>query len=162
QTSLTVPAGVVISQDPAAATAVDVGTAVNLVVSSGRPNVLVPNVVGLSQTAASTSITGAGLVGGTVTLQASTTVPRGNLISESPAAGASVAPGSAVNLVVSLGNAPTITTLATRNNATPNTTVTTPSFTVTANTLLVAFISADGPATGTNSTVNRIDTLPAN
>jgi PASTA domain-containing protein len=98
---------------------------------------------------------------GTVTFQASTTVAAGNVISESPVAGTSVPPGSAVNLVVSLGNAPTIATLTTHNNATPNTTNTTASFSVAANTLLVAFVSTDAPATGTNTTVNRIDTLPA-
>src|SRR5262249_33504365 len=74
QTRTTVPAGIVIAQDPAAAAQVNPGTAVNLVVSSGPPPVTVPNVVGLAQAAASTAITNAGLVVGTVTFQASTTV----------------------------------------------------------------------------------------
>jgi len=63
----------------------------------------VPNVVGDTQAAATTAITGAGLVVGTVTTQSSPTVASGNVISETPTAGTSVNAGSAVNLVVSTG-----------------------------------------------------------
>jgi hypothetical protein len=66
----------------------------------------VPNVVGLTQAAASSAITGAGLTVGTVTTASSSTVPSGSVISQSPIAGSSVAAGSAVNLVVSTGPAP--------------------------------------------------------
>ena len=45
------------------------GSAVNLVVSHGAAPVTVPTVVGQTQAAASTAITGAGLVVGTVTQQ---------------------------------------------------------------------------------------------
>jgi kumamolisin len=69
--------------------------------------VSVPNVVGDTQSAATTAIKGAGLVVGTVTTQSSSTVPAGDVISQSPLAGASVAPATAVNLVVSSGPAPT-------------------------------------------------------
>jgi beta-lactam-binding protein with PASTA domain len=55
----------------------------------------------MTQTAAAAAIAGAGLVVGTVTQQPSNTVPSGSVISESPTAGTSVAPGSAVNMVVS-------------------------------------------------------------
>jgi kumamolisin len=68
--------------------------------------VAVPNVVGDTQAAATTAITGAGLVVGTVTTASSPTVASGNVISESPIAGTSVSSGSAVNLVVSTGAAP--------------------------------------------------------
>ena len=67
--------------------------------------VSVPNVVGDTQAAATTAITGAGLVVGTVTTASSTTVPPGDVISESPVAGTMVAHGSAVNLVVSASSA---------------------------------------------------------
>ena len=77
------------------------GSAVNLVVSTGPAPVTVPNVVNLTQAAATTAITTAGLVVGTVTQQSSATVPAGSVISQNPAAGTSVAAGSAVNLVVS-------------------------------------------------------------
>jgi len=78
-------------------------------VVTGTPvisNVTVPNVVNLTQAAATTAITGAGLTVGTVTQASSATVPVGSVISQNPGAGASVAPGSAVNLVVSNGPAP--------------------------------------------------------
>ncbi len=101
--SATVPAGSVISQNPAAGTSVPPGTTVNLVVSTGPANVAVPNVVNLTQAAATTAITSAGLAVGTVTFANSATVSAGSVISQNPAAGASVAPGSAVDLVVSVG-----------------------------------------------------------
>ncbi len=107
--SSTVPSGSVISEAPLAGTSVAVGSSLNLVVSSGLAQVLVPNVVGLTQSAATTSITGAGLVVGTVLKASSSTVPSGSVISESPLAGASVTVGSSVNLVVSTGPAPTAT-----------------------------------------------------
>jgi hypothetical protein len=65
----------------------------------------VPNVVGDTQAAATTAITGAGLVVGTVTSASSSTVPSGDVISQSPAAGTSVNVGSAVDLVISSGPA---------------------------------------------------------
>jgi len=95
----------VISESPVAGTKVNVGSAVNLVVSSGPAQVAVPNVVGQTQAAATTAITGAGLVVGTVTTASSSTVPSGSVISESPVAGTQVNLGSAVNLVVSSGPA---------------------------------------------------------
>jgi hypothetical protein len=65
--------------------------------------VTVPNVVGDTQAAATTAITGAGLTVGTATQQSSSTVASGHVISESPVASTSVASGSAVTLVVSSG-----------------------------------------------------------
>ena len=59
-----------------------------------------------TQAAATTAITTAGLVLGTVTTQSSSTVPSGSVISENPAAGTEVNVGSAVNLVVSSGPVP--------------------------------------------------------
>jgi beta-lactam-binding protein with PASTA domain len=103
QSSTTVASGSVISENPGASATVAGGSAVSLVVSSGPPPVNVPNVVGDTQAAASTAITGAGLVVGTVTMQSSTTVASGSVISENPLAGATVAGSSAVNLVVSSG-----------------------------------------------------------
>src|SRR5205823_2959991 len=109
QSSATVASGNVISETPAAGPRVAMASAVNLVVSSGAPPpppVAVPNVVGETEAAATSAITSAGLTAGTVTMQSSTTVASGNVISESPAAGTSVASASAVNLVVSSGATP--------------------------------------------------------
>lgn len=68
-------------------------------------SVTVPNVVGLTQAAATAAITNAELVVGTVTQQSSAIVTAGSVISQSPSATTSVATGSAVNLVVSTGAA---------------------------------------------------------
>jgi beta-lactam-binding protein with PASTA domain len=106
QSSSTVAAGNVISQNPTAGQSVAPGTAVNLVVSTGPAQVSVPSVAGLTQSAATLTITESSLIVGTVTQQSSSTVASGNVISQNPAAGQSVAPGSAVNLVVSSGPAP--------------------------------------------------------
>jgi beta-lactam-binding protein with PASTA domain len=101
--SNTVQAGRVISQAPAGGTSVNPGTGIALAISLGQQNRLVPNVVGQTQATATTNIQNAGLVVGTVTFQASATIAIGSVISTSPVAGTSVAPLSAVNLVVSSG-----------------------------------------------------------
>jgi len=116
----------------------------------------VPNVVGLTQAAATTAITSAGLVVGTVTTAPSATVPAGSIISTTPTAGTRVTGASAVNLVVSIGPAPTIAGTFVRNASAPNLTVTSPAFTTTANALIVAFISADAPVDGVNTVVNNM------
>jgi hypothetical protein len=62
--------------------------------------VQVPNVIGLTQSAASSAISGAGLTLGTSTPQSSTTIAAGNVVAENPTAGTSVTLQSSVNLVV--------------------------------------------------------------
>ncbi|MGA8671501.1 MAG: PASTA domain-containing protein, partial [Terracidiphilus sp.] len=78
--------------------------------------VTVPSVVGLTQAAATTTITGADLALRTVTNQYSDTVPSGNVISESPLAGMMVNYGSSVNLIVSEGTPPSTDQLTLENN----------------------------------------------
>ncbi len=65
------------------------------------PNATVPNVVRTELGTAQAMIGADGLAVGAVTEQFSDTIPAGQVISQVPAAGASVAPGSAVSLVVS-------------------------------------------------------------
>ena len=98
-----VPAGRVIRQSPAANESVPALTPVDLVVSIGPSNVLVPSVVGEPEANARTAIEGADLRVGTVTRTSSTTVASGNVISQNPSPDTSVAPGSLVSLVISLG-----------------------------------------------------------
>src|SRR5216110_308280 len=100
-TELGLPVSVVHSRVVLAHTQADVQIG-----SSPPPTVLVPNVVGQTQAAATSAITSAGLTAGTVAQQSSTTVASGSVISESPAAGTSVASGAAVSLVVSSGAPP--------------------------------------------------------
>ncbi|MEP0386429.1 MAG: BspA family leucine-rich repeat surface protein [Dokdonia sp.] len=66
-------------------------------------DVIVPNVVSLSQTDAATTLTNEGLLTGILTGVYSDTIPAGTVISQDPIAGTSVVFGSSVNLVVSLG-----------------------------------------------------------
>ncbi len=101
--SSAVPAGSVIAQNPFAGTQVSSGSAVNLTVSSGPPPVNVPNVVGLTPVGATNALASSGLVVGATSLATSSTVVAGNVISQSPGAGTQVAPGSAVNLLISSG-----------------------------------------------------------
>jgi len=140
-----VPAGNVISQNPTGGTVVAQGSAVALVISLGPANVAVPNVVNLTQAAASSAITGAGLVVGAITT-ASSLVPVGNVISQNPTGGTLVAPGSAVALVISLGPAGTgptvVASVTSAVNGRGNQTV---QISTTVPTRLVAFVSADGP-----------------
>jgi YVTN family beta-propeller protein len=100
QANSSIAPGSVVSQVPAAGVLVGANAVVGLIVSSG---VAVPDVAGETQTAATSAITGAALVVGTVTQQVSSTVASGSIISQSPQAGTDVAGGSAVNLVVSSG-----------------------------------------------------------
>src|SRR4029077_13591198 len=71
--------------------------------------VAAPNSGALPQAAATTAITNATLTLGAVTTASSATVPSGRVISQSPVAGTSVAPNSAVAIVVSSGPAPVAT-----------------------------------------------------
>ena len=101
--STVVPAGHVISQDPAAGTSAVEGTAVNLVISVGPEMVIVPDVAGQAQADAEAAIVTAGLAVGAVSSANSAAVPVGCVISQTPAPGAAVSEGTAVNLVISLG-----------------------------------------------------------
>ena len=101
--SSTIPAGHVISQAPGTGANVASGTAVAVVVSEGPQPIIVPNLVGMSKTAASGAITDAGLAFGMVTEVYSFTVPSGTVVSQTPAAGASAVPGTAIALTVSKG-----------------------------------------------------------
>jgi hypothetical protein len=79
------------------------GSSVALEVSSGGALVAVPTVTNLLQAAATATLTSAGFTIGTVTPLASTVVPVGGVISQTPAAGAEVPAGTVVALSVSTG-----------------------------------------------------------
>jgi len=97
------PADQVLAQDPSGGAHAKQDSTVTLTVSSGPAPVQVPTVVGLSQQKAVKQLAAAGLVVSRVVEQADGTVPAGNVISTSPAAGQSVASGSQVTVVVSSG-----------------------------------------------------------
>ena len=150
--SATVAAGSVISQNPAAGSSVAPGSAVSLVVSLGPAPAIVPNVVNSTQAAATTAITGAGLVVGAVTTANSATVAAGSVISENPAAGTAIAAGSSVALVVSLGPVVGNPTVQVSVSSDGTGARTTPAFsTTTAGEVLIALVGSDGLPTGTNT-----------
>jgi hypothetical protein len=126
------------------------GSAVAIVVSSGPPLVAVPNVVSLTQSAATNAITSVGLIVGTITTVTSTTVPAGSVISQNPAAGTQIAPGSPVALVVSSGPQP-VTIDQTVFSDGRGTRTTPPFSTTVAGQILIAFGSSDGPSAGTQT-----------
>ena len=74
-------------------------------VSVAVAQVVVPDVVGLSQGAAEAAITGAGLVVGVVSNANSDVVPAGDVSAQNPGGGAFAAPASAVDITVSDGPA---------------------------------------------------------
>ncbi|MGF4045953.1 Stk1 family PASTA domain-containing Ser/Thr kinase [Paenarthrobacter nitroguajacolicus] len=98
-----IPAGVVISQDPAEGTEVRHGTPVSMVVSKGPQPIPVPDVRGLTQDAAVKALQDAGLkaVIAPETVN-DKTVPKGAVVSQVPATGTLVR-GEAVTLTVSKG-----------------------------------------------------------
>lgn len=100
-----VKAGYVKSQDPAAGTETKVGATVALTVSKGQQTGKVPNVVGLTQTDATDALEAAGFKVN-ATKASSLDVAAGDVMSQSPAAGATANTGSTVTITVSKGAPP--------------------------------------------------------
>ena len=104
----TVPAGSVISSNPAEGESVPPNTPVDLVVSQGPQPITVPDLTGQSQQAATDTLTGLGLTTST-TAANSCTVKAGNVISQDPAASAdnpvTLHKGDTVTLNISQGPA---------------------------------------------------------
>ena len=92
------PEGTVIEQDPAANTAVDVGTLVSITVSNGK--VPVPNVVGKSQTDAKNTLLNAGFLV-EVVFEENGAVAENTVISQTPAAKSVTLKGTTVTITVS-------------------------------------------------------------
>jgi len=99
----TVPAGVVIRQEPEAGTLVLPKTPITVYVSSGATEVVVPNLVGTQEANAVAMIEQAGLTVGSITVTGSPSVAEGVVITSDPVAGAKLPQGSVVNLILSNG-----------------------------------------------------------
>jgi RHS repeat-associated protein len=105
--SPTAPTGSVLSQSPAAGTLVAPGSPVGFVVSLGpAPLGTVPDVLGQTEGSAGADIVAAGFLVGAIAGQHHATVPLGVVLGQDPAGGTQATAGSAVNLVVSLGEPP--------------------------------------------------------
>jgi serine/threonine-protein kinase len=99
ETSETIAKGKATRTDPANGQAVGVGSTVTLYISSGKPMVSVPSVIGESVSSARSQLNNAGFVVST-TNQTTTSAPDGNVVDQNPAGNTKVAAGSTVNLVV--------------------------------------------------------------
>ncbi|HYH48351.1 MAG TPA: Stk1 family PASTA domain-containing Ser/Thr kinase, partial [Acidimicrobiia bacterium] len=100
QPSDTVEEDTVIGTNPAAGTAVDKGSTVQLIISSGKEQVRVPNVVGLSRTDATTELQNAGFQ--VVVLEVTSLDPSnaGRVIAQRPSADSRADRGSTVTISV--------------------------------------------------------------
>ncbi|WP_429885708.1 DUF7453 family protein [Geoalkalibacter halelectricus] len=106
ESSNIVPAGDIISQNPAGGTQVFLNTPVDFVVSLGPAPIAVPNLKDMEQGEAEALILATDLNIGEVTTQYSDTVVEGSIIDQQPKAGELVERGSPVDLVISRGPAP--------------------------------------------------------
>jgi serine/threonine-protein kinase len=97
--------GRIISQDPPANSKAHPGDTVRLTISSGAPDVRVPDVTGLDATEAANRLGQAGFRTRSQQ-EASSDVDEGKVIRSDPSAGVLVARGSTVTIVVSSGPAP--------------------------------------------------------
>jgi eukaryotic-like serine/threonine-protein kinase len=104
--SETVGTGLVVSTDPTAGVGVQVGSPVTVLVSSGPREASVPEVSGETHANATATISAAGLKVSTVKREVSEPA-AGTVISQNPAAGTQVKPGSTVTIVVSQAPAKT-------------------------------------------------------
>lgn len=139
QYSDTVDSGLVISQTPTASTQSIAGTSVTITVSSGAEpakKATVPNVIGLSESAARQAFDSVGISVTTKTENVSSKSSDGKVIVQSIAAGSSVDVGSSITITVA-------------NYEEPKTEATTPA---------ASKAAADGNATGTGNTGNTGNT----
>jgi eukaryotic-like serine/threonine-protein kinase len=96
--------GLVISQDPTEGTRLDPGDIVRIDVSSGKPEVTIPSVVGQTSEDAVAELTRAGLVAQVVEINSDR--EEGTVTGQSPSAGLVVVEGTQVRINVSKGPRP--------------------------------------------------------
>ena len=94
--------GTVLGQTPTPGTEVDEGSVVDLVITGGA-DVVVPDLIGLSQADAEAAVTAAGLVVQQVVDVYSEDVPAGRVAGQAPTAGSTVAGGTPVTISISAG-----------------------------------------------------------
>ncbi len=98
----TIPADHVITQSVPATDEAPRGSEIAVTLSKGQAPIPVPKVIGMSEEKAASLLSTAGFVVNRST-DYSDTVPRGDVIDQSPAARSKLQPGEAVTIVVSLG-----------------------------------------------------------
>ena len=110
-----VASGLVVSTLPAAASQVQAGAVIQLVTSSGVCQVVVPNVVNLTQGAATTSLTSQGLTAAVIAADPTSCLLAqvGTVVSQNPIGGTSVPAASAVQISVCQSSTESTTTTTT-------------------------------------------------
>lgn len=105
QSSDSVEAGKVLAQDPTAGSKAEKGATITLTVSSGPETVIVkvPDLRGMTESAAKEKLSSAGLKCGTVSETFSDTVTQGCVVSQSYSADTEVEEGTSVNIQLSAG-----------------------------------------------------------
>jgi serine/threonine-protein kinase len=121
----TVQFGLVTRTDPPAGTQVAVGSAVTVFVSTGIPQVTVPDLTNDTQSAASAALQAAGLVPSFSSQPTSDQAQNGKVVSQNPGPNSSVNQGSVVNVVLGSFRATTTTSTSTTTTTTQPTSATT-------------------------------------
>lgn len=103
EVSDTVAVDSVIRTDPAAGTSVSENTTITVFVSTGKTQIEMPELKGMTEVMASDLLTQSKLVLGEILQAHSATVPQGQVIETDPAAGTKLAEGTVVNLTISDG-----------------------------------------------------------
>lgn len=103
QFSATVPEGTVMSQLPYAGATVKEGRRIYITVSKGVETMSMPSLYGATMRDARVTIMRLGLQSGDMSYDTSSSIPAGKVMGQSISAGASVASGAVVHLVISRG-----------------------------------------------------------
>lgn len=103
EASDTVPVDTVIRTDPAAGTSVSENTSITVFVSTGKAQIEMPELKGMTEIMATDLLGQSKLVLGEILQGHSATVPQGQVIESDPAAGTMIAEGTVVNLTISDG-----------------------------------------------------------
>ena len=92
--------GTIVSQRPEAGRTAKVGRVVNLMISSGREKVNVPNLIGRTLAQADAILTPAQLQIGDIRFEQSPTLPEGTILAQEPLSGEQAEMGGRVDLLV--------------------------------------------------------------
>jgi RHS repeat-associated protein len=109
ESSETIQAGIVMHQAPKSGTMVELETKIDLVVCSGIPKVIVPNLLNKERDVATQMITDSKLTVGRIGHQYHKSVPKNCVIKQDPSHGSAVIRYSAINIVISQGPRPKVT-----------------------------------------------------
>jgi len=124
--SNTIGNGLVSASNPGSGATVPKGTSVALTVSTGPCSAVVPNVVGQSQSAAQSTLSGQGFTNVTVNNTTSCDpTTNGNVFSQSPNAGATAQTSAPVTITICQAATTTTTAPSTTTTTVPSTTTTT-------------------------------------